>query len=71
MRAIINGIRTDPEPPCGGLFGPIKDVCLFDPTISWDTTRTLYFDERVFVISHIGQGRKFLALYMYILLLTK
>ena len=35
MRVVTNGIR------CGGLFGSVRGICLFDPTIPWDTTRTL------------------------------
>ena len=50
---ITNGIRADPRPRCGGLFGPVKGVCLFGPAIPWDTTRTLCLHGRVFVMSHI------------------
>ena len=38
---VINGIRADPQPRCGGLFGSVRGVCLFGPAIPWDTTRTL------------------------------
>ena len=71
VRVVINGIRADPQPRCGGLFGSVRGVCLFGPAIPWDTTRTLCLHGGVFVMSHIGQGRKFLALYMQRLLLTK
>ena len=46
-------------------------VCLFDLTIPWNTMRTLCLHGDVFVMSHIGYGRMFLALYMQRLLLTK
>ena len=71
VRVVTNGIRADPRPRCGGLFGSVRGVCLFGPTIPWDTTRTLCLHGGVFVMSHIGQGSKFLALYMQRLLLTK
>ena len=64
-------VSDDPRPWCGGLFGLVRSVCLFDPAIPWDTIRTLCLHEGVFVMSHIGQGRMFLALYMQRLLLTK
>ena len=58
--------------PVWGFVWPIRGVCLFDPTIPWDTTRTLCLHGgKVFVMYHIGQGRKFLTLYMQRLLLTK
>ena len=38
---MTNGIRAYPRPRGGGLFGPVRGVCLFGPTIPWDTTRTL------------------------------
>ena len=68
VRVVINGIRADPQPRCGGLFGSVRGVCLFGPAIPWDTTRTLCLHGGVFVMSHIGQGNKFLALYMQVLL---
>ena len=43
-----------PDPGVGGLFGPVRGVCLFDLAIPWDTTRTLCLHGRVFVMSHIG-----------------
>ena len=50
-----NGIRADPRPRCGGLFGSIRGVCLFGPTIPWGTMRTLCLHGGgVFVMSHIG-----------------
>ena len=66
-QVITNGIKADPE----GLFNPIRDVCLFDSVIPWDTMRTLCLYGRVFVMSHIGQERKFLVLYMQRFLLIK
>ena len=48
------GTLADPRPWCGGLFGSVRGVCLFDPAIPWDTTRTLCLYGRVFVMSHIG-----------------
>ena len=50
---------------------PHRGVRLFGLAISWDTTRTLCLHGGVFMMSHIGQGRMFLALYMQRLLLTK
>ena len=47
-----------------GFVWPHKGVCLFDPIIPWDTMRTLCLHGDVFVMSHIGYGRMFLALYM-------
>ena len=44
---------------------------LFGPAIPWDTTRTLCLHGGVFVMSQIGYGRMFLALYMQRLFLTK
>ena len=41
MRVVTNGIKADPRPWCGGLFGSVRGVCLFDPTIPWDTTSLL------------------------------
>ena len=29
MRVVTNGIRADPRPRCGGLFGSVRGVCLF------------------------------------------
>ena len=79
VRVVTNGIRVDPRPRYGGLFGSVRDVCLFGPVISWNTMRTLCLHgegrkgERggVFVTSYIKQWRKFLTLYMQRLLLTK
>ena len=53
VRVITNGIRVDPRLRCGDLFGLVRGVCLFDLTISWDTTRTLCLYGGVFVTSHI------------------
>ena len=54
-----------------GVSLALRGVCLFDPAIPWDTTRTLCLHGRMFVTSHIGYvmsyigyGRKFMALYM-------
>lgn len=54
--ANTNGIRVNLRPRCGGLFDPIKGVCLFSPTIPWDTRRTLclHGGGGVFVMSYIG-----------------
>ena len=57
--------------PGAGFVLPRKGVCLFDPTISWDTTRLLCLHGGgVFVTSHIGYGENFLVLYKYGLLIT-
>ena len=28
-------VSVNHRPWCGGLFGPMKDICLFGPTIPW------------------------------------
>ena len=63
--------NRSPISMCEGLFCPIRDVCLFDPVIPWDTMRTFCLHGEVFVMSHIRQGRMFLALYMQRLFFTK
>ena len=45
MRVITNGIRVDPRPRCGDLFGSVRGVFLFGPAIPWDTKMTLYLHE--------------------------
>ena len=39
---------------------------MFGPVISWDTMRTLYLYERVFVIFHVGCEKKFIALKVFL-----
>ena len=66
-QVVIIGIRVNPRPQCGILFGLVKGVYLFSLTILWYTTRMLCL--------HIGgrwlwhpttdKGKKFLELYMY------
>ena len=54
----------------GEFAWPKMGVHLFDPTILWDTIRMLCLHQRMIVISYITYGKKFLNLYIYILLLT-
>ena len=64
MRAITNGIRADPQPQCGGLFGSIRGVCLFDPAIPWDTTRTLCLHEGICGVPHGIKDKVSSAIYV-------
>ena len=41
MRVVTDDIGIDPRLWYGGLFGSVRRVCLFDPTIPWDITRAL------------------------------
>ena len=62
--------QSQSRPRCEGLFGPMIGVYQFGLVIPWDSTKRLCLHGRgFFVMSHVGQGIKFLALYKYELFL--
>ena len=39
---------------CLNLFDSVKNICLFDTVIPWETMKTLCLYEKMFLMSHIG-----------------